>query len=71
MNDEPPFTFPKILISGCKNCRYNTGLSPNITVVHDGVKYECKMCEYRVSMHDTLTSHIQSVHDGVNFDCNQ
>ena len=36
---------------------------------HDGVKYSCKYCDYKVIEKGNLQQHAQSINDGVTYSC--
>ena len=39
--------------------------------VHEGVRYSCKYCGYKVTSQSSLKQHQESIHEGVNYECDQ
>ena len=38
---------------------------------HEGLKYSCKLCEYKSTAQSSLAKHIQYKHDRVRYSCDQ
>ena len=41
-----------------------------ILFIHDGVKYDCNLCDYKATQLGNLRTHVQSKHEGIKIPCN-
>ena len=37
--------------------------------IHEGIKYDCKLCDYKAKQRNSLTKHVESIHEGFKFEC--
>ena len=37
--------------------------------VHEGVKFDCKLCDYKANRKSNLSQHVKSIHEGIKYDC--
>ena len=43
----------------------------HVRSMHEGLKYQCRQCDYKATQLDNLRTHEKSKHDGVRFNCKQ
>ena len=43
--------------------------SQHIKSVHERIKYDCTLCDYKASSTSSLLQHVKNVHEGSKYDC--
>ena len=36
---------------------------------HEGIKFDCKLCDYEANRKSNLSQHVKSIHEGIKYDC--
>ena len=52
-----------------KFCDYKASKWKYVQSVHEGIKYDCNVCEYKVTRRNSLLRHVKSEHEGFKYYC--
>ena len=53
----------------CESCNKEEHLRGHIKSAHEGIRYNCNICQYRATMKGDLTRHKESIHFKKRFPC--
>ena len=46
-------------------------LNHHILVRHDGITFDCNICQRKFNRSDSLDHHIKNIHEGLNYECHE